>query len=187
MGNRLRTWVTLALEMPRCLARSARVLILLVPIKVCHPIARWFVFVLKWECGLPCGFRSSEPECRHNSRILWNDFGKLIWKWKTLFRHLRAVVLFYKKRRTVEKIIKTLNSKPLYICKALKSKPIRLHAMQLTQSFIEKARGSFDQITTVLPYPTCLSCVTFEDGKQVLLLGNSSLFAEQVKNNTQSN
>ncbi len=97
------------------------------------------------------------------------------------------MVFFYKKRCTVEEIAKTLSVQPLYIHKFLKSEPIRVPVVQLTQSFIKKARGYFDQITTVLPYPKALVYATSEDGKQVLPLGNSSLSAEQVKNNTQSN
>jgi len=77
------------------------------------------------------------------------------------------VVFFYKKRSTVEEIAKTLSPHPLYIRKFPKSKPIKVHVMQLTQSFIEKARGYLDQITMVPPYPKSLAHATSEDGKQV--------------------
>ncbi len=68
-----------------------------------------------------------------------------------LFRHLRAVVLFYKKRHTTEEIARTLSYKPLYVRKVLQSKPIRPYVIQLTHGFIEKARGYFDQMIAVLP------------------------------------
>ena len=38
-----------------------------------------------------------------------------------LLRHLRAVVLFYKKRHTAEEIARTLSYKPLYVHKVLHS------------------------------------------------------------------
>lgn len=65
-------------------------------------------------------------------------------KRQTLFRHLRVVVLFYKKRSTIEEIADRLGYKTLYVRKVLNSKPMKPYIMQLTDGFIEKARGHFD-------------------------------------------
>ncbi len=65
-------------------------------------------------------------------------------KRETLYKHLRAVVLFYKKRKTIEQIATALGYKPLYVRKVLNSKPMKPYIMQLTDGFIEKARGHFD-------------------------------------------
>jgi len=68
-----------------------------------------------------------------------------------VFRNLRAAVLFYKKRRTVEKNAKTPSYKYLYVRHVLQSKPIRPYVFRLTHGFIEKARGYFDQMIADIP------------------------------------
>lgn len=65
---------------------------------------------------------------------------------ETLFRHLRVIVLFYKKRRTIEEIAEKLGYKPLSVRNVLKSKAMKPYKMRLTNGFIEKARGYFDQM-----------------------------------------
>ena len=77
------------------------------------------------------------------------------------------MVLFHKKRHTVEEIAKTLGYKPLYARKVQKSKPTRPYVMQLPNGLIEKARGYFDQVIAELPWSRTSTCATSEDGKQV--------------------
>jgi len=67
-------------------------------------------------------------------------------KRETLFKHLRAIILFYKKRRTIEEIAEKLGYKPLSVRNVLKSKAMKPYKMRLTNGFIEKARGYFDQM-----------------------------------------
>jgi len=67
-------------------------------------------------------------------------------KKETLYRQLRAVVLFYKKRRSVEEIAEALGYKPLTVRKVLNSKPMKPYKTRLTNGFIEKARGYFDEM-----------------------------------------
>lgn len=69
-------------------------------------------------------------------------------KRQTLFRHLRAVVVFYKKRRTIDQIAERFGYKPLYVRKVLRSKAMKPYIFQLTNGFIEKARGYFDTMIT---------------------------------------
>ncbi|MHC4500398.1 MAG: hypothetical protein ACYS21_14945 [Planctomycetota bacterium] len=67
-------------------------------------------------------------------------------KRETFLKHLRAVVLRYKKRRTVDEIAETLGYKPLTVRKVLNSKPMKPYKMRLTNGFIEKARGYFAEM-----------------------------------------
>jgi hypothetical protein len=75
-----------------------------------------------------------------------NGFPKSTKGRKTRFRHLRAVVLFYKKRKSVGQIAETLGYKPLYVRKILKSEPMKSYVQQISNGFIEKARGFFDKM-----------------------------------------
>jgi hypothetical protein len=86
-------------------------------------------------------------------------------KREIFLKHLRGVVLFCKKRRTVEEIPKTLSYKHPYTRKVLQSKPIRLYVVQLIHGFIEKARGYFDQLVAELPLPKTLDCAASKEGK----------------------
>jgi hypothetical protein len=69
--DRFRTCVTLALEIPRCRARSALDLIPFVPIRAFHCLARSIASNLDCDRGLRCGlavpnvgFRVNMMDCR---------------------------------------------------------------------------------------------------------------------------
>jgi len=67
---------------------------------------------------------------------------------KTLFKHLRAVVLFYKKRRTVEQVAEILGYKPATVRNILQGRAMKPYKLRLTNGLIEKARGYFDEMVT---------------------------------------